>query len=127
MGVEMEEMENACPSSIELPVDSKGRPLHVGDFIECHKRGMTYFREIVSIEYNSKGCVVRVASSRVEGTRLDPDVLAGCTWVAQPTLKCVANQMEYSGRGDGGISFFELENAYIPALRKIAAIYEGEE
>lgn len=120
-------MEELRPGVIELPVDRDGRPLHVGDFIECHRRGMTYFRQIVSIEYNYEGYAVRVASNRAEGTRLDADVLAGCTWIAQPTLECVADQMEYSCQNNGGISFFELENAYIPALKKLAAIYEGEE
>lgn len=121
----MEEAKDACLSSIKLPTDSNGRPLHVGDFIECHKREMTYFRLIIGIEYNCGGCVVRVASG-TDGVRLDPDVLAGCTWIAQPTLKSVVNQMEYC-QNRGAIHSYDIGNLYIPALRKLAAFYEGEE
>lgn len=126
MAVGMEEIENARSGYIELPTDSNGRPLHIGDFIECHKRGMSYFRQITGIEYDYEGCAVRVASGTVDGTRLDPDVLAGCTWIAQPTLQSVVSQMEYC-QERGGIHFYEMRNAYIPALRKLAAYYEGEE
>lgn len=129
MGVGMEEFEDARSSSIELPVDRDGRPLHVGDFLEYDDgKDTVWFMQIHAIAYEPNGCVVyREYGSLGNGAQsISPGILRESTLIERPALKRVIRQMKYEakcGNLDGCMFLAE----YLPALEENAKFYEGEE
>jgi hypothetical protein len=122
-----EEIENARSGYIELPVDSNGKPLHVGDFIEYNDgKGTIWFMQIHAIAYEPGGCAVYREYGMSGACPIKSEVLEKSTLIERPTLKRVIKQVRHEAKR-GNLTGHMFLAEYLPAIEAIAAFYEGEE